>query len=109
ADERVKFKDMREFELERLMLHRLTELDVEVREAYAAYDYRKVVAVLSQFLNTELSAFYFDIRKDALYCEPYSSVKRRAALTVIDQIFSALVAWLAPILTFTAEEAWLAR
>jgi isoleucyl-tRNA synthetase len=108
-EERVKFKDMRDLELERLMLHRLTELDVEVREAYAAYDYRKVVAVLSQFLNTELSAFYFDIRKDALYCEPYSSVKRRAALTVIDQIFSALVAWLAPILTFTAEEAWLAR
>ncbi len=109
ADERVKFKDMREFELERLMLHRLTELDAEVRAAYAAYDYRKVVAVLSHFMNTELSAFYFDIRKDALYCEPYSSVKRRAALTVIDEIFKALVAWLAPILSFTAEEAWLAR
>ena len=60
-------------------------------------------------MNTELSAFYFDIRKDALYCEPYSSVKRRAALTVIDEIFKALVAWLAPILSFTAEEAWLAR
>ena len=109
AGERVKFKDMREFELERLMLHRLTELDAEVRAAYATYDYRKVVAVLSQFMNTELSAFYFDIRKDALYCEPYSSVKRRAALTVIDEIFKALVAWLAPILSFTAEEAWLAR
>ena len=89
ADERVKFKDMREFELERLMLHRLTELDAEVRAAYATYDYRKVVAVLSHFMNAELSAFYFDIRKDALYCEPYSSVKRRAALTVIDEIFSA--------------------
>ena len=60
-------------------------------------------------MNTELSAFYFDIRKDALYCEPYSSVKRRAALTVIDEIFKALLAWLAPILSFTAEEAWLAR
>jgi isoleucyl-tRNA synthetase len=107
--ERVKFKDMNEFELERLMLHRLTELDVEVRAAYQTYDYRKVVSVLSQFMNTELSAFYFDIRKDALYCEPYSSVKRRAALTVIDEIFKALLAWLAPILSFTAEEAWLAR
>ena len=107
--ERVKFKDMREHELERLMLHRLTELDVEVRAAYATYDYRKVVAVLSQFMNTELSAFYFDIRKDALYCDPYSSVRRRAALTVIDEIFKALVVWLAPILSFTAEEAWLAR
>jgi isoleucyl-tRNA synthetase len=108
-DERVKFKDMREFELERLMLHRLTELDAEVRAAYDTYDYRKVVAVLAQFMNTELSAFYFDIRKDALYCDPYSSTKRRAALTVIDEIFKALVAWLAPILSFTAEEAWLAR
>ena len=108
-DERVKFKDMRELELERLMLHRLIELDEEVRAAYLAYDYRKIVAVLSQFMNTELSAFYFDIRKDTLYCEPYSSMKRRAALTVIDEIFKALVAWLAPILSFTAEEAWLAR
>ena len=100
---------MHDLELERLMLHRLAVLDGEVRAAYAAYDYRKIVALLSQFMNTELSAFYFDIRKDALYCEPYSSVKRRAALTVIDEIFNALVVWLAPILAFTAEEAWLAR
>jgi len=91
------------------MLHRLAVLDHEVRAAYAAYDYRKVVALLSQFMNTELSAFYFDVRKDALYCEPYSSVKRRAALTVIEEIFNALIAWLAPILAFTAEEAWLSR
>jgi len=108
-EDRVKFKDMRDLELERLMLHRLCELEQEVRQAYAAYDFRKVVAVLTHYMNSELSAFYFDIRKDALYCEPYSSVKRRAALTVIDQIFTALVAWLAPILSFTAEEAWLAR
>jgi isoleucyl-tRNA synthetase len=107
--DRVKVKDLRDLELERLMLNRLAELDVEVRAAYAAYDFRKVVALLAHFMNSELSAFYFDIRKDALYCEPYSSLKRRAALTVIDEIFKALVAWLAPILTFTAEEAWLAR
>ncbi len=109
ANERMKFKDMREFELERLMLHRLAELDAEVREAYTSYDYRKVVALLSQFMNTELSAFYFDIRKDALYCDPYSSARRRASLTVIDEMLNALLAWLAPILSFTAEEAWLAR
>jgi isoleucyl-tRNA synthetase len=107
--DRVKFKDMRELELERLMLNRLAELDQEVRAAYASYDYRKVVALLTHFMNSELSAFYFDIRKDALYCEPYSSLKRRAALTVIEEIFTAVVAWLAPILAFTAEEAWLAR
>jgi isoleucyl-tRNA synthetase len=76
--DKIKFKDMHELELERLMLHRLCEVDEEVREAYATYDYRKVVALLSQFMNSELSAFYFDIRKDALYCEPHSSVKRRA-------------------------------
>ena len=74
-------------ELERLMLHRLAELDDLVRKAYAEYDYKRVVAALSQFMNTDLSAFYFDIRKDALYCEPYSSAKRRAALETIEQIF----------------------
>jgi isoleucyl-tRNA synthetase len=57
-------------ELERLMLNELARLDAEIREAYAAYDYRKVVAVLAHFMNTDLSAFYFDIRKDTLYCEP---------------------------------------
>ena len=93
-------------ELERLMLHRLSELDAEVRTAYAAYDYRGVVAALLPFMNTDLSAFYFDIRKDTLYCEAHSSVKRRGALTVIDQIFGCVTSWLAPILSFTAEEAW---
>jgi len=96
-------------ELERLMLDRLAELDREVRAAYAAYDYNKVVTLLSHFMTSELSAFYFDIRKDALYCEPYSSRKRWAALQTIEQIFRAVTLWLAPILVFTAEEAWLAR
>jgi isoleucyl-tRNA synthetase len=96
-------------ELERLMLHRLSELDGLVREAYAEYDYKRVIAVLSQFMNTDLSAFYVDIRKDALYCEPYSSPKRRAALETIDHIFRATCLWLAPLMCFTAEEAWLAR
>jgi isoleucyl-tRNA synthetase len=96
-------------ELERLMLHRLAELDPEIREAYATFDYRKVVVLLSQFMNTELSAFYFDIRKDTLYCEAKSSMKRKAALTVIDVICDAVMKWLAPILSFTAEEAWMLR
>jgi isoleucyl-tRNA synthetase len=96
-------------ELERLMLHRLAELDDIVRKAYADYDYKRVVAVLSHFMNTDLSAFYFDVRKDALYCEPYSSVKRKAALEVIEQIFRCTTLWLAPLLCFTAEESWLAR
>jgi isoleucyl-tRNA synthetase len=96
-------------ELEQLMLHRLAELDEVIRGAYAEYDYRRVVATLSHFMNTDLSAFYFDIRKDALYCEPYSSAKRKAALETIEQIFRHVTLWLAPLLCFTAEEAWLAR
>jgi isoleucyl-tRNA synthetase len=96
-------------ELERLMLHRLVELDGQIRRAYAEYDYKRVIAALSHFMNTDLSAFYFDIRKDALYCEPYSSAKRKAALQTIEHIFRCTCVWLAPLLCFTAEEAWLAR
>ncbi len=93
-------------ELERLMLHRLAELDAKAREAYANFDFARVVAALSAFMNADLSAFYFDIRKDALYCEAPSSAKRRGALEAIDHIFRAVTLWLAPILVFTAEEAW---
>jgi len=96
-------------ELERLMLHRLVELDAAVRAAYAAYDYKKVVALVTPFMTGDLSAFYFDIRKDALYCEPPSSAKRKAALAVVERIFRCVTGWLAPILVFTAEEAWLSR
>jgi isoleucyl-tRNA synthetase len=96
-------------ELERFVLHRLAELDEEIRQAYAAFDYKRVVALLNAFMTSDLSAFYFDIRKDALYCDPISSVKRKASLTVIDETFRRVTAWLAPILVFTAEEAWLSR
>jgi isoleucyl-tRNA synthetase len=106
-EDAVSIKAMKPFELERLMLHRLAELDHDIRKAYEHYDYRKIVGLLSQFMNTELSAFYFDIRKDTLYCEAPSSLKRKAALTVVDKICDTLIRWLAPILSFTAEEAWL--
>jgi isoleucyl-tRNA synthetase len=96
-------------ELERLMLHRLAELDPLIRTAYAEYDYKRVVSALSAFMTSELSAFYFDIRKDALYCDPASSVRRKAALGVVDRLFRAVVTWLAPILSFTADEAWTTR
>ena len=96
-------------ELERLMLHRLTELDRQVRRAYAEFDYKRIFAALNAFMTADLSAFYFDIRKDALYCDPVSSVTRKACLTVLDQLFRTTVTWLAPMLPFTAEEAWLAR
>jgi len=96
-------------ELDRLMLHRLAELDPLVRQAYADFDYKRIFAMLNAFMTVDLSAFYFDIRKDALYCDPYSSTTRKACLTVLDHLFRATVIWLAPMLCFTAEEAWLAR
>ena len=96
-------------ELERLMLHRLAELDRLVRQAYADFDYKRIFAALNAFMTADLSAFYFDIRKDALYCDPISSTTRKACLTVLDHLFRATVTWLAPMLPFTAEEAWLAR
>ena len=93
-------------ELERLMLHQLAEQAAIVRKAYAEFDYKTVVASLSAFMNTELSAFYFDIRKDTLYCDPPSSLARKAALTAIDMICDAILRWFAPVLSFTCEEAW---
>ena len=93
-------------ELERLMLHQLAGQAEVVCKAYAEFDYKTVIASLSAFMNSELSAFYFDIRKDALYCDPPSSVTRKAALTAIDTICDAILKWLAPVLSFTCEEAW---
>jgi isoleucyl-tRNA synthetase len=106
-DERVKFEQMPE--LERLMLHRLSELDELVRRAYADFDYKRIFAALSAFMTADLSAFYFDIRKDTLYCDPYSSMTRKACLTVLDHLFRCTVVWLAPMLCFTAEESWASR
>src|SRR6185312_6128332 len=74
-------------ELEKFIQHRLSELDEEVRRHYAAFDYKRVFAALNAFMTSDLSAFYFDIRKDTLYCEPISSVKRKACLTVLEHLF----------------------
>ncbi|MDP1582502.1 MAG: class I tRNA ligase family protein, partial [Bradyrhizobium sp.] len=104
AGDRVAHADMPE--LERLMLHQLAGQAAIVNKAYAEFDYKTVVASLSAFMNTELSAFYFDIRKDTLYCDPPSSLTRKAALTTIDIICDAILKWLAPVLSFTTEEAW---
>jgi len=80
-----------------------------VREGFAAYDFARVFHALASFCNSDLSSFYFDIRKDALYCDAPASPRRRAARTVLDALFERLTAWLAPILCFTAEEVWLTR
>jgi isoleucyl-tRNA synthetase len=103
-DDAVAYADMPE--LERLMLHQLAEQATIVRKAYAEFDYKTVVASLSAFMNTELSAFYFDIRKDTLYCDPPSSLARKAALTTIDMLCDSILKWMAPVLSFTCDEAW---
>ncbi|PVH30470.1 isoleucine--tRNA ligase [Pararhodobacter oceanensis] len=96
-------------ELEQLILHKLAELDVVVRKGYASHDFQGVFQALFSFATTDLSAFYFDIRKDALYCDPMGSTLRQSALTVIDAVFHRLTTWLAPILPFTTEDVWLSR
>ena len=96
-------------ELERWVLHRLAELDATVRRAIADYDFHAMFTALHNFCAVDLSAFYFDIRKDRLYCDAADDAGRRAARTVMDRAFDCLCRWLAPILCFTAEEAWLAR
>jgi isoleucyl-tRNA synthetase len=96
-------------ELERYILHRMTELDAKIRSAVESYDWTGVYPDLHNFCATDLSAFYFDIRKDAVYCDRPDSLRRRAARTVLDHLHRCLCTWLAPVLCFTAEEAWAAR
>lgn len=105
--EMVPARDMPE--LERYILHRLHELESQVRQAYEVFDYKRLFALLTNFMTVDLSAFYFDIRKDSLYCDPWSSLRRRSCRTVMDQLFHCLVTWWAPVLAFTMDEVWLAR
>ncbi|MGB6119078.1 MAG: isoleucine--tRNA ligase [Mesorhizobium sp.] len=105
--EQVAVKDMPE--LERLMLHRLTELDEIVRKGYDTFDFKRIAKTLLDFMVVDLSAFYFDVRKDSLYCDAPSSLRRKSAIVVVRHIFDCLVKWLSPLLPFTTEEAWLDR
>ena len=106
-DEKVEVSEMPQ--LERWVLNRLHEIDTDIRTSIEKHDYHHVFTVLHHFCNNDLSAFYFDIRKDTLYCGDPQSVERRACRTVMDHLFNCLVPWLAPILCFTAEEAWQTR
>ncbi|MBC7739208.1 MAG: class I tRNA ligase family protein, partial [Candidatus Saccharibacteria bacterium] len=105
--EKVDIADMPEGDL--FILHRLAELDAEVRAGYAAYDFQGVFSKLFTFATTDLSAVYFDIRKDCLYCDAPDSLARRSCRTVLDLLFHRLTTWLAPVLVFTMEEVWLER
>ena len=96
-------------DLEKWVLDRLATIDVAIRKMTELYDFHGIFSELHQFCNSDLSAFYFEIRKDTLYCDDKSSMARRACRTVMDAVFNRLTAWLAPILCFTAEEAWQSR
>jgi isoleucyl-tRNA synthetase len=106
-NERLDYSEMPE--LERWVLHRIAELDVFLRQTCQNFEFHPLFNEFHNFCAVELSSFYFDIRKDALYCERVDSIKRRAVRTVLDELFNCLTAWLAPFICFTAEEAWLTR
>ncbi len=105
--ERVPFDEMPE--LERWVLHRLSELGTQIAGAVGSHQWVGVYPALHAFCASDLSAFYFDVRKDALYCDGKDSLRRRAARTVLDHLHRTLCCWLAPVLVFTAEDAWTAR
>ena len=105
--ERIEVSEMPE--LDRWVLHRLSELDEIVRKGCNDYEFHALYVSLHNFCTVELSAFYFDIRKDVLYCDGIDSVRRRSARTVLDEVFRCMTAWLSPILSFSMEEVWLNR
>ena len=105
--ERLPLEDMPP--LERFILHRLWELDRQVRQAYGGYRFADAIRPLADFCSNDLSALFFDVRRDSLYCDRPDEPRRRACRTVMDLVFERLTIWLAPVLAFTMEEAWLSR
>lgn len=106
-EERIDYDQMPE--LEQWVLHRLYNLDQKVRKASNSYAFQALYSEIHNFCAVDLSAFYFDIRKDSLYCDSPKDPKRRATRTVMDITFECLTKWLSPVLCFTTEEAWLSR
>lgn len=96
-------------ELEQYMLALLADLDTTLRQAVDAYDFNTYVRALTDFCNEDLSAFFFDIRKDSLYCDAATDPKRRAYRSVLDTLFHALIRYAAPVLVYTSEEVWQSR
>jgi isoleucyl-tRNA synthetase len=105
--EKVALADMPE--LERYMLHLLADMDAKLKVAANDFDFNTYVRLLTEFCNEDLSAFFFDIRKDCLYCDAVTDPKRMAYRTVLDTLFHALVRYAAPVLVFTSEEVWQTR
>jgi isoleucyl-tRNA synthetase len=105
--ERLPFDEMPE--LEQYLLNQLFHLDCSLRSAIDSFDFNSYVRALVDFCNQDLSAFYFDIRKDRLYCDAPDDNDRRACRTVLDILFNHLIRYAAPVLVFTAEEVWSSR
>ena len=102
--------DIDEFpELEKYILHRLWEINQTIEECINTFNFHLMFTTILNFCSNDLSAFYFDIRKDSIYCDSFHSIKRRSARTLLNLIYNFLVRWLAPSLSFTCEEAWKAR
>jgi len=106
-DHSVKYDDLPL--LEKWLLARAAEVQAKVIEEFADYNFKAALSTIADFANLELSAFYVDVRKDALYCDPINSLKRRASQTVLNELFGRFLTWLAPICPFTTEEAWLTK
>ncbi|MCH1546807.1 MAG: class I tRNA ligase family protein, partial [Candidatus Marinimicrobia bacterium] len=105
--EKVDFSEMPE--LEKWVLHRVSELSKKIEENTEKFNLHDIYLDIHNFCTIDLSAFYFDIRKDTLYCEELNGIDRRSCRTVMDILFQSLTTWLAPIICFTAEEAWQSR
>jgi isoleucyl-tRNA synthetase len=109
-DEAERVTDYADFPpLEKYILHRLWELDGQVKAAYEAYRFSDVIRPLIDFCQGDLSSLFFDIRKDSLYCDAPNALRRRAYRTVLDHVFERLTVWLSPLTSFTMEEAWTTR
>ena len=96
-------------DLEKYILYRVCEVDEKIRSSYENYSFQSVFQTYFQFCTQDLSSFYFDIRKDVLYCDPENSIKRKATLKILDILFFRLTTWFSPILPFTMEEVYLER
>ncbi len=105
--ETIEIKSMPD--LEKYMLGKVSSLNSELVHLVGNHDYHGIYVKLLNFCTIDLSAFYFDIRKDSLYCDPITSDKRKSVSTTLNILFDFLTKWLSPVISFTAEEAWSLR
>jgi len=96
-------------DLEKYILNKVSQMNTELKSLVQKHDYHGIFVKLLNFCTLDLSAFYFDIRKDSLYCDGKDSLKRRSVSTCLHILFDFLSKWFSPIISFTSEEAWQSR